>query len=111
MTSDLVRRTEHVLRPDPARVITTELIPSAEGPPTAPTRMGALLHRVLSLSDEQVAHSQAVLRERGNMSSTTLPHIWARMLADEAIPDGALVASVAFGPGLTFVGNLMRKGS
>ena len=65
----------------------------------------------LGLSDAQVAHSQAVLRERGNMSSTTLPHIWARMLADEAIPDGALVASVAFGPGLTVVGNLMRKGS
>ncbi len=65
----------------------------------------------LGLPDEKVAHSQAVLRERGNMSSTTLPHIWARMLADEALPDGALVASVAFGPGLTVVGNLMRKGT
>ena len=64
----------------------------------------------LGLADETVTHSQAVLRERGNMSSTTLPHIWARMLADEALPDGALVASVAFGPGLTVVGNVLRKG-
>ena len=44
------------------------------------------------------------------MSSTTLPHIWARMLDDASLPEGALVASVAFGPGLTVVGNLMRKG-
>ncbi len=64
----------------------------------------------LGLTDEQVAHSQEVLRTRGNMSSTTLPHIWAAMLEDESLPDGALVASVAFGPGLTVVGNLMRKG-
>ena len=64
----------------------------------------------LGLSDASVAHSHAVLRARGNMSSTTLPHIWARMLADEALPAGALVASVAFGPGLTVVGNVMRKG-
>ena len=64
----------------------------------------------LGLSGESVAHSQTVLRERGNMSSTTLPHIWAAMLADESLPAGALVASVAFGPGLTVVGNLLRKG-
>ena len=64
----------------------------------------------LGLPDEKVTHSQEVLRTRGNMSSTTLPHIWAAMLADDALPDGALVASVAFGPGLTVVGNLLRKG-
>ena len=65
----------------------------------------------LGLPDHKVTHSHAVLRERGNMSSTTLPHIWARLLADDSLPDGALVASVAFGPGLTVVGNLMRKGA
>ena len=64
----------------------------------------------LGLPDGKVTHSQDVLRERGNMSSTTLPHIWAAMLADDALPAGALVASVAFGPGLTVVGNVMRKG-
>ena len=65
----------------------------------------------LGLPEGKVTHSQAVLRERGNMSSTTLPHIWAAMLADDALPAGALVASVAFGPGLTVVGNVMRKGA
>ncbi len=64
----------------------------------------------LGLPDEKVTHSQEILRTRGNMSSTTLPHIWAAMLEDEALPAGALVASVAFGPGLTVVGNVLRKG-
>ncbi len=65
----------------------------------------------LGLPDGKVGHSQEVLRTRGNMSSTTLPHIWAAMLDDAALPNGALVASVAFGPGLTVVGNLLRKGT
>ena len=63
----------------------------------------------LGIEDDKVAHSQAVLRDRGNMSSTTLPHIWERVAADDAVPPGALVCSVAFGPGLTVAGNLMRK--
>ena len=61
----------------------------------------------LGLADEAVRHSQAVLRERGNMSSTTLPHIWARIAADASVA-GAFVCSVAFGPGLTATANLMR---
>ena len=62
----------------------------------------------LGLADDAVRHSQAVLRERGNMSSTTLPHIWARIAADGAVTPGTLVCSVAFGPGLTATANLMR---
>jgi predicted naringenin-chalcone synthase len=64
----------------------------------------------LGLDDAQVRHSHAVLRARGNMSSTTLPHIWARIAADDGVTPGALVCSVAFGPGLTVTANLMRKG-
>ena len=64
----------------------------------------------LGLSDASVRHSQEVLRTRGNMSSTTLPHIWAAIAEDASVPDGARVASVAFGPGLTVAMNLMRKG-
>ena len=64
----------------------------------------------LGLVDAQVAHSRAVLFDRGNMSSTTLPHIWDRIAGDDAIPAGALVLSLAFGPGLTIAANLMRKG-
>lgn len=54
-------------------------------------------------------HSHDVLRERGNMSSTTLPHIWDRIAEDDETPAGALICSIAFGPGLTVVANLLRK--
>ncbi|MDT0632840.1 3-oxoacyl-[acyl-carrier-protein] synthase III C-terminal domain-containing protein [Rubrivirga litoralis] len=64
----------------------------------------------LGVGEDRVRHSQGVLRERGNMSSTTLPHIWDRVLQDDDVPAGALVGSVAFGPGLTVTGNLLRKG-
>ena len=63
----------------------------------------------LGVDDDRARHSHAVLRDRGNMSSTTLPHIWDRIARDEAVPEGALVGSVAFGPGLTVAANLMRK--
>lgn len=64
----------------------------------------------LGMEEDRVRHSHAVLRDRGNMSSTTLPHIWDRIAQDESVPAGALVCSVAFGPGLTVTGNLLRKG-
>lgn len=65
----------------------------------------------LGLADETVRHSQEVLRTRGNMSSTTLPHIWARIAEDATVEAGDLVCSIAFGPGLTATANLMRKGA
>ncbi len=64
----------------------------------------------LELADGQTRHSREILRTRGNMSSTTIPHIWAAVAADDAVAPGTLVASVAFGPGLTAVASLMRKG-
>ena len=62
----------------------------------------------LGVSDEQTRHSRAVLHARGNMSSTTLPHIWAGIAADTEVASGALVLSLAFGPGLTIAANLLR---
>ena len=62
----------------------------------------------LELSEEAVRHSKRVFYERGNMSSTTIPHIWAAMSADEEVASGDLVCSVAFGPGLTVAVNLMQ---
>ena len=62
----------------------------------------------LGLSEQSIAHSQAVLYARGNMSSTTLPHIWASLLDDEQVEKGDLVVSLAFGPGLTVAMNLMQ---
>jgi predicted naringenin-chalcone synthase len=64
----------------------------------------------LELTDpDALAHSRRVLRERGNMSSATLPHIWQGMLDDPGLRGGDLVVSLAFGPGLTVAGNVLRK--
>ena len=53
----LVRRTALVLRPDPSRVVTTALIPSRDAPPTIPSRLSALLYRVLALPEEVAART------------------------------------------------------
>ncbi len=63
----------------------------------------------LGVDEDRTRHSHEILRQRGNMSSTTLPHIWDLIARDDAVPSGALVGSVAFGPGLTVAANLMRK--
>ncbi|MCB1108663.1 MAG: naringenin-chalcone synthase [Chlamydiia bacterium] len=62
--------------------------------------------RILKLEDWQVEHSKQVLQSCGNMSSATLPHIWSSMLED--IQPGSEVVSLAFGPGLTIVGAVLR---
>ncbi|MFN3597460.1 MAG: 3-oxoacyl-[acyl-carrier-protein] synthase III C-terminal domain-containing protein [Rubricoccaceae bacterium] len=64
----------------------------------------------LGLPEQKTRHSREVLFARGNMSSATLPHIWDAVARDASLPAGALVCSVAFGPGLTVAANLMRKG-
>ena len=67
------------------------------------------VREVLELSPAQVQASRDVLFEYGNMSSATLPHVWQRVLDDEAVRAGTLVLSLAFGPGLTVCGGLFRK--
>jgi predicted naringenin-chalcone synthase len=67
------------------------------------------VREVLELREPQVAASRAVLHDFGNMSSATLPHIWARVLDDPGVAPGTLVASLAFGPGLTVCGALLEK--
>jgi predicted naringenin-chalcone synthase len=63
----------------------------------------------LRLDPSQLRASREILFERGNMSSATLPHIWERLLRDETLKPGALVVSLAFGPGLTLYGSVMRR--
>ena len=63
----------------------------------------------LGLNDEQVAASRMLLRDRGNMSSATLPHLWERLLKDPNVPSGTPIVSFAFGPGLTICAGLMEK--
>jgi predicted naringenin-chalcone synthase len=59
----------------------------------------------LELSDEQVAFSRKVLKERGNMSSATLPHVWKEILDSDY---SGKVISLAFGPGLTIFGGMFE---
>lgn len=66
-----------------------------------------LAQELLTLSDQQVKASQEILRERGNMSSATLPHIWQRLL--EHPSDKKYVLSLAFGPGLTIFGAVFER--
>ncbi len=62
----------------------------------------------LNLAPSQLAASREILFERGNMSSATLPHIWELLVRKPGLPSGTLIVSLAFGPGLTIYGSLMR---
>jgi predicted naringenin-chalcone synthase len=64
---------------------------------------------LLGLAPEQVQASNGILRDRGNMSSATLPHVWQALLEDPAAAPGRLVVALAFGPGLTISGAILRK--
>jgi predicted naringenin-chalcone synthase len=64
---------------------------------------------MLRLEEPQLEHSRRVLRERGNMSSATLPHIWFELANDASVRAGTYVVSLAFGPGLTMCGAVLRK--
>jgi predicted naringenin-chalcone synthase len=68
-----------------------------------------VVRSALELTEGQVAASRSVLRRFGNMSSATLPHIWSDLLSGDEVPEGALVVSLAFGPGLTLAGAVLRK--
>jgi predicted naringenin-chalcone synthase len=69
----------------------------------------SILDRVqsaLSLTDEQIAASRAVLHEYGNMSSATVLFVLQRLL-ESAGDRPERVGAVAFGPGLTVESALM----
>ncbi|MFC8680597.1 type III polyketide synthase [Microbacterium ureisolvens] len=63
----------------------------------------------LDLPPDALTASRAVLRDFGNMSSATILFILETLLRDEAIADGARVAGLAFGPGLTVESALMTR--
>ena len=67
------------------------------------------VREVLELNDAQVQASRSVLFDYGNMSSATLPHVWARILDDNDVRPGATILSLAFGPGLSVCGGIFRK--
>lgn len=63
----------------------------------------------IGLRPDQVQASNTILSNYGNMSSATLPHVWKSILEDAAVPSGTLIVSLAFGPGLTIAGAILRK--
>ena len=54
MTRPYVRRTDHVLRPDPSRVVSRIFLPGQEMPTVGESRSSAVLERVLLLTDAEV---------------------------------------------------------
>lgn len=73
-------------------------------------RILAVIQRSLELTDAQLRHSRAVLRQYGNISSATLPMIWKSILEDPTVPSGTAIISLAFGPGLTAFAARLEKG-
>lgn len=69
------------------------------------------IQSILGLKFAQVAHSKLILHRFGNMSSATLPHVWKEILEDQNVIPGSLIVSLAFGPGLTICGSIMKKRS
>ena len=67
-----------------------------------------LVEKVLKLRNDQVKHSKIILESRGNMSSATIPHIWNEILEDKEVKSNTFIATVAFGPGLTITGAILK---
>jgi alkylresorcinol/alkylpyrone synthase len=63
----------------------------------------------LELPPTALDASRGVLRDYGNMSSATILFILERMLRDDSVADGARLAALAFGPGLTVESALLTK--
>lgn len=67
-----------------------------------------VVQRELGLSDTDVAQSRAVLRDCGNCSSATVLLILDRIVRRCPPRPGEAIVSLAFGPGLTLYGALLR---
>ncbi len=63
----------------------------------------------LGISDTQLTRSFDLLREKGNMSSVSVPYLLKDIIENPDIKDGTKVLAVGFGPGLTATGFLLRK--
>lgn len=64
---------------------------------------------VLGLSEDKIVHSRRVFQELGNMCSAAVPYILMDVLNDPAIPVGAHILTMGFGPGLTASGLILQK--
>lgn len=63
----------------------------------------------VGISKEQACWSYEILYREGNMSSSTIPHIFNEIINDPNIVSGTKIVAMAFGPGLTATGLLLEK--
>ena len=63
----------------------------------------------VGISKDQACWSYEILRQQGNMSSATIPHIFNEIINDDNIVSGTKIVAMAFGPGLTATGLLLEK--
>jgi alkylresorcinol/alkylpyrone synthase len=63
----------------------------------------------LGLDESKMWVSREILDQHGNMASATAPHMWQKIVETDAIPTGAKIVSVGFGPGLTVIGAVFEK--
>lgn len=64
------------------------------------------IKNLLDLKESQIHYSYDILYKYGNMSSATLPHIWQQILEKEK--NNPYVVSLAFGPGLSICGLILK---
>jgi predicted naringenin-chalcone synthase len=67
------------------------------------------VREALGLDESQMWVSRDILDQHGNMASATAPYMWQKIVETDAIPTGAKIVSVAFGPGLTVIGAVFEK--
>ncbi|MGN8244910.1 hypothetical protein ACTHAM_002021 [Cellulomonas soli] len=84
-----VRRTEHVLRPDPARTVDLLFLPGQEAAASGESRATLVLERIRALSDAQVADELRDLAVRFGERHGTLTRTWRAgyRLVEHRLPD------------------------
>jgi predicted GH43/DUF377 family glycosyl hydrolase len=76
-----VHRTDHVLRPDPARVVSRIFLPGQETAQRGQSRSAVILERILALTEAEVDETLADVRVAFARRHRDLEDIWARHYA------------------------------
>ena len=73
-----VHRVDHLLRPDPARVVTRIFLPGQEANQPGESRSAVILERVLGLTDDEVDEQLTAVRAAYGHRHRDLEETWAR---------------------------------
>jgi predicted GH43/DUF377 family glycosyl hydrolase len=76
-----VHRTDHILRPDPARVVCRIFLPGQEAAQPGQSRSAVIIERVLALSDAEVDQTLTAIRDAYVHRHHDLERIWQRHFA------------------------------